>query len=92
MKKTSLFFVAALLLASCGKQGPLQVTVSNPLDINRSGELVEVCMEKVSKQLGLNDTTQFVVVNEAGEQVPYQLTHDGKLIFPTEVAAGASAV
>lgn len=92
MKKTSLFFVAALLLASCGKQGPLQVTVSNPLDINRSGELVEVCMEKVSKQLGLNDTTQFVVVNEAGEQVPYQLTHDGKLIFPTEVAAGGSAV
>ena len=92
MKKTSLFFVAALLLASCGKQGPLQVMVSNPLDINRSGELVEVCMEKVSKQLGLNDTTQFVVVNEAGEQVPYQLTHDGKLIFPTEVAAGASAV
>ena len=30
MKKTFSFLAAALLLASCGKQGPLQVTVSNP--------------------------------------------------------------
>lgn len=92
MKKTFSILAAALLMVSCGKQGPLQVTVTNPLDIDRNGELVEVCMTKVSEQLGLNDTTQFVVMNEAGEQVPYQLTYDGKLIFPTEVSAGGSAI
>ena len=92
MKKTFSFFAAALLMVSCGKQGPLQVTVTNSLDVDRKGELVEVCMEKVSKQLGLTDTTQFVVVDEAGAQVPYQLTHDGKLIFPADVTAGGSAV
>lgn len=92
MKKTFSFLATALMLAACGKQGPLQVTVTNPLDIDRNGELVEVCMSKVSKQLGLNDTTQFIVVDEAGKQVPYQLTHDGKLVFPAEVAAQGSAV
>ena len=92
MKKTFSFFAAALLMVSCGKQGPLQVTVTNSLDVDRKGELVEVCMEKVSKQLGLTDTTQFVVVDEAGAQVPYQLTYDGKLIFPADVTAGGSAV
>lgn len=92
MKKTFSFLAAALMLAACGKQGPLQVTVTNPLDIDRKGELVEVCMNKVIDQLKPSDTTDVIVLNEAGEQVPYQQTHDGKLIFPVEVAAGASAV
>lgn len=89
MKKLS-YFAAALLLASCGNQGPLQVTVSNSLPTPREGELVEVSMSEVSERLGLNDTTQFIVLDEKGEQVPYQLTYDGKLIFPTKVAANGS--
>ena len=92
MKKTFSFLAAALLLASCGKQGPLQVTVTNPLNIDRNGELVEVCMNKVIERLNPNDTTDIIVLNEAGDQVPYQQTYDGKLIFPVEVAAGTDAV
>lgn len=91
MKKIFSFLAAALLLASCGKQGSLQVTVNNSLNVNRSGELVEISMEEVSKRLKLKDTTQFIVVDEAENQIPYQLTHDGNLIFPTDVAAGSSA-
>lgn len=87
-----LSFFAALLLVSCGNKGPLQVTVTNPIELERNGELVEVCMEQVSKQLNLNDTTELVVLNEAGEQVPYQLTYDGKLIFPAKVAAKGTVV
>lgn len=90
MKKIFSFLAAALLLASCGKQGSLQVTVNNSLNVNRSGELVEISMEEVSKRLKLKDTTQFIVVDEAENQVPYQLTYDGNLIFPTEVTAGSS--
>ena len=86
-----LSFFAALLFVSCGNKGPLQVTVTNPIELERNGELVEVCMEQVSKQLNLNDTTELVVLNEAGEQVPYQLTYDGKLIFPAKVAAKGTA-
>ena len=92
MKKIFLFLAAALLLASCGKQGSLQVTVSNSLNIDRKGELVEVGMDAVAKQLKLDDEAQFIVVDASENQVPYQLTYDGKLIFPVEVAAGGSAV
>ena len=92
MKKIFSFLAAALLLASCGKQGSLQVTVSNSLNIDRKGELVEVGMDAVAKQLKLDDETQFIVVDASEKQVPYQLTYDGKLIFPVEVAAGGSAV
>ena len=92
MKKIFSFLAVALMLASCGKQGSLQVTVSNSLNTSRNGELVEVSMEEVSKRLKLKDTTQFIVVDETESQVPYQLTHDGNLIFPVEVAAGSSAV
>lgn len=87
-----LSFFAALLLLSCGNKGSLQVTVTNPIELERNGELVEVCMEQVSKQLNLNDTTELVVLNEAGEQVSYQRTYDGKLIFPVKVAAKGTAI
>lgn len=86
MRKILLY--ACLLMTSCGNRESLQVTVSNPLDLDRSGELVEVCMEQVSERLALDNTDQIVVINEAGEQMPYQITSDGKLIFPTEVMAG----
>lgn len=92
MKKIFSFLAAALLLASCGKQGPLQVTVTNSLNTDRKGELVEVSMDAVAKQLKLGNDTQFVVVDASDNQVPYQLTYDGKLIFPVDVAAGGSAV
>lgn len=91
MKKIFSYLAAALLLASCGKQGSLQVTISNSLNTNRSGELVEVSMEEVSNRLKLKDTTQFIVVDESENQVPYQLTYDGKLVFPVEIAAGSKA-
>lgn len=91
MKKIFSYLAAALLLASCGKQGSLQVTISNSLNANRSGELVEVSMEEVSNRLKLKDTTQFIVVDESENQVPYQLTYDGKLVFPVEIAAGSKA-
>ncbi len=91
MKKIFSYLAAALLLASCGKQGSLQVTISNSLNVNRSGELVEVSMEEVSNRLKLKDTTQFIVVDETENQVPYQLTYDGKLVFPVEIAAGSKA-
>ena len=93
MKKILLFFVAALLLASCGvERGTLEVTVFNPSDLDRNGQLVEVGMDIVSHRLKLDDTTQFVIVDGIGKQVPYQLTYDGKLLFPIDVKANDSAV
>lgn len=68
----------------------LTVTVSNPLPIERQGEMVEIPMDKVVKELGLADTAQVVVWDKDGVEVPYQITYDDKLIFPASVAAESS--
>lgn len=68
----------------------LTVTVNNPLPIERQGEMVEIPMDKVVKELGLADTAQVVVWDKDGVEVPYQITYDDKLIFPASVAAESS--
>lgn len=68
----------------------LTVTVSNPLPIERQGEMVEIPMDKVVDELGLADTAQVVVWDKDGVEVPYQITYDDKLIFPASVAAESS--
>lgn len=91
MKNFLLLSVAALLCLACGDSKTLTVTVTNPLKLDRTGEMVELSMSDISDRLRLADTAQVVVLNELGEQVPYQVTYDDKLIFPATVPAGASA-
>lgn len=92
MKQLS-FLAVALLLFSCGgKENQLQVVVENPLNMSRNGEMVEVSLEEIDNRLNLNDTTQFIVVDENDEQVPFQQTHDGLVIFPADVEANGRAV
>ena len=76
---------------ACNDSRMVTVTVTNPLAMERSNEMVEVSMETVTDRLGLADTAQIVVLNADGQQVPYQITYDGKVIFPAAIAAGGTA-
>lgn len=78
-------------LACNGNKAAVTVTVTNPLALERSNEMVEVSMETVTNRLGLADTAQIVVLNADGQQVPYQITYDGKVIFPVTIAANSTA-
>ena len=92
MKKLFLLSMAALFCWACAdNNASLTVQVSNPLDMERTGEMAEVSMAEVSSRLKLADTAQVVVLDEEGAQVPYQMTYDEKLIFPVRVGANASA-
>ncbi len=92
MKKISLWCILAFLCLACAEnKNILTVTVTNPLAADRAGEMVEVSMIEVSDLLRLADTAQLVVLGKDGEQIPYQITYDGKLIFPVTVDAGATA-
>lgn len=83
--------MTALFCFACNDSRTLTVTVTNPLAMERSNEMVEVSMETVTDRLGLADTAQIVVLNADGQQVPYQITYDGKVIFPAAIAAGGTA-
>ena len=83
--------MTALVCFACNDSRTVTVTVTNPLAMERSNEMVEVSMETVTDRLGLADTAQIVVLNADGQQVPYQITYDGKVIFPAAIAAGGTA-
>ena len=93
MKKI-LILVAAVLMgvASCAdSKQAMTVTVTNPLALERTGEMVEVPMSDVTAKLQLADTAQIVVLGEDGQQVPYQVTYDEKVVFPATVKANGTA-
>ena len=91
MKKFFLLLFTAFALLACGGSKTVTVTVTNPTSLERSSEMVEVPMSEVVAKLKLADTAQVVVLDQDGMQVPYQITYDEKIIFPTAVKANGTA-
>ena len=93
MKK--IFILAAIALMGfasfADSKQSMTVTVTNPLALERTGEMVEVPMSDVTAKLQLADTAQIVVLGEDGQQVPYQVTYDEKVVFPATVKANGTA-
>lgn len=88
MKKTLLSCLIVLCLLACGrKKDVLVVAVKNPAAVARTAEMVELPMNRVADELQLPDTARLVVMDGKGNQLPYQITYDNKLIFPATVAA-----
>lgn len=91
MKKVFSIAVASLLLSSCIKQKDVTITVQNQADMNRS-EMVEVVWNLIKENLKLSEGQSFIVLDEQGQQVPYQLVSYGEkeaqlLIFPATINA-----
>ena len=90
MKKRIYFCFLSLLLLSCSKTEILTVSVSNPLAEDRAGEMIELSLSDVSEKLILGEAP-FVIRNDQ-EEVPYQITYDGKILFPVNVPASGTTV
>ncbi len=75
-KKLSL--IGFLLLMFCTSiQAQYIITISNPTDCQRQ-EVVEMSLPK-------DIVRPFIVKNSIGQQLPYQVTHDGKLLLEASV-------
>lgn len=81
MKLKILCFLAVASLFSCST-AKVQVHVANPLDSDRLNELVEVNLESIPSKIRKEE---FIIKNASGEEVPYQITSEKKLIFPAGV-------
>ncbi len=86
MKKLILMAAAATMFACAPKN---TITVENPLDIDRSAELVEIPVEQLSAVALAEGQTY--VVSVRGRVVPSQVTHDGLLLFQSGLGAGEKA-
>ncbi|MBR6715736.1 MAG: DUF4861 domain-containing protein [Prevotella sp.] len=62
----------------------VKITVTNDENEQRQ-ELVEIDLKTVTDKLALGEDDAFVVRNAFGQQVDYQITHDGKLLIDMAV-------
>lgn len=85
MKKIMLVVATLLLLVGCDSRQGLSISVTNPTSENRLQEMTEIAAELVYSRLGLGDSEQFVIYDDEGNEVPYQLTYDEKVVFPVDV-------
>lgn len=69
----------------------VKVTVDNASDVQRQ-EVVEIDATAVTDAIGLSEGETFIVRNAVGQQVDYQLTHDGKLLVDVAVRPHGQAV
>ena len=92
MKKLPIL-VLAFLLAACGAKQPTDftMTITNDQAFDRE-ELVEVPISDITERVRLIDEEQFIVLDSKGQQVPYQITYDDKLLFSVAMKANAQAV
>lgn len=76
---TFLFFLT--LMTSCTKNAEVCVEVKNPLSKSRSNEMIELEAADITNRLHLTDGQGFVISDAKHLEIPYQLTHDHKVIF-----------
>lgn len=91
MKKLFVSAAVVAMMASCAQEKGITVSVSNPLNIDRVEEIVEISADDVLGKLKLGETADFIITDENKTEVPYQLTSDNKIIFPATVKANAIA-
>lgn len=85
MKKIICLFLATTAFA-CTQEKSVDVTISNPYAMDRSKEITEISMDAVAKLNG----ESFIISDNNGSEVPYQITYDKKIIFPVDVNANSS--
>ena len=89
------FGVGAFLLAACekvryddgsivGSNAATRITVTNESDEFRQ-QVVEVEAKQLFGKLGIQGGRQFIVFDEGGLEVPYQLSHDNKVLLDAGV-------
>lgn len=80
--------IFSLLLATsafaCTQEKMVEITISNPSATDRMNEITEITSDAVARLKG----ETFIISDNTGSQIPYQLTYDNKIIFPVSVKAG----
>ena len=85
-----LFLPAIMLLAACSADRAVQVTITNPTDIERDCETVEIPWSYCTEGLDGATATNIVVTDQEGEEIPSQVIYAGEcepqaLIFQVEI-------
>ena len=67
------------MIAATACTGSHMISVTNPSETDREEVMAEIDADAV---VSMADGEPFRLIDKSGEEIPYQLTYDGKLIFP----------
>lgn len=83
MKKIifGVLILMATMLSCTNRSESVEITVNNPLSLDRESEIVEIPISKLENKLKLEKGMSYLVINEQGDTIPSQTTYDEKLIF-----------
>lgn len=87
--KYSFLIGLAAFLAGCQSHDKLEVVVDKPSELARCGRMMEVSADSV---LGILGGKFCYVTDASGKEVPSQITHDSRLIFPVAMSDNESEV
>ena len=76
MKKIFIPLLAAFAFGSCSTNTETKITSSNDSNIDRENEIVEVASSHIYHRLGIDSSESFILSDENGEQVAYQVNYD----------------
>lgn len=92
MKKTCMFVLAAMFAMLVNAQQKVTLTVKNPVKSARL-EMVEVDVDAIIKTTDNRlQTTDMIITDADGKEIPSQVTYDGKLIFQAGVAGKGKSI
>lgn len=75
---------AMALLAGCSPKEITEIIISNPTDLPRRGEMVEISHDRWQ-----NFPATFRILDAEGNEIPFQICSDSTLIFQADVDASA---
>lgn len=78
-------FLSAMMSAFMSMGQVAEITLTNPVSMERNEEIVEVSESRLKSIVG---TEVFVIFDESGKEIPWQATHDGKIIFQISMKPG----
>lgn len=80
-----------ILLTGC-KSKNMSLTITNPSDTDRLEEMIEIPLEQIQGKLNLQEDQSLLITNQKREEIPYQITYNNLLIFPTKLQAAETQI
>lgn len=87
MKKSLLFlFGCVLMMMTSCRQESVQISIENPAKVAVTNRLASVEYFSLLEKLHLDSIQSFQLVDPSGNQIPYQITFDHKVLFLVNLA------
>ena len=77
--------ITSILLAAGCCNCVYTVEVTNPTDTDRHPEMIELDYDHIVNNLNLSSNESFIVKDSKGNEIPYQITNNGEVIFQVEM-------